>query len=90
MNMVLPDGGVDPVVDTATSGPSELGALSVDERAASPSTEWHYVPVPSSGSRSARSSIDPLRSAKSTVTFLRSPSSALREVRIYADRCLGA
>src|SRR5215472_4163458 len=33
----------------------------------------------SSGSRSARSSIEPLRSAKSTVTCLRSPSRALSE-----------
>ena len=40
----------------------------------------------SSGSRSARSSIEPLRSANSTVTCLRSPSSALREVRIFSAR----
>src|SRR5712691_11684747 len=43
----------------------------------------------SSGSRSARSSIDPLRSAKSTVTCLRSPSTALLEVRMRSARCLG-
>src|SRR5262249_42904834 len=36
----------------------------------------------SSGSRSASSSIDPLRSANSTVTCLRSPSRAAREVRL--------
>src|SRR5437867_829426 len=43
----------------------------------------------SSGSRSASSSIEPLRSAKRTVTCLRSPSSALLEVRIFSARCLG-
>jgi class 3 adenylate cyclase len=43
----------------------------------------------SSGSRSARSSIEPLRSAKSTVTCLRSPSRALLEVMIFSARCLG-
>src|SRR5215467_11553190 len=43
----------------------------------------------SSGSRSARSSIEPLRSAKSTVTCLRSPSRAALEVRILSARCLG-
>src|SRR5215813_12394428 len=43
----------------------------------------------SSGSRSASNSIEPLRSAKSTVTCLRSPSSATLEVRIFSARCLG-
>src|SRR5215471_204135 len=43
----------------------------------------------SSGSRSASNSIDPFRSAKSTVTCLRSPSRALLEVRIFSARCLG-
>jgi putative ABC transport system substrate-binding protein len=43
----------------------------------------------SSGSRSASSSMDPFRSAKSTVTCLRSPSRALFEVRIFSARCLG-
>src|SRR4029450_6069541 len=43
----------------------------------------------SSGSRSASSFIEPLRSAKSTVTCLRSPSSAALEVRIFSARCLG-
>jgi hypothetical protein len=43
----------------------------------------------SSGSPSASSSIEPLRSAKSTVTCLRSPSSAALEVRIFSARCLG-
>src|SRR5262245_55811354 len=43
----------------------------------------------SSGSRSARSSIEPFRSAKRTVTCLRSPSSAAREVRIFSARCRG-
>src|SRR5215831_5634840 len=43
----------------------------------------------SSGSRSASSSIEPLRSAKSTVTCLRSPSRAALEVRIFSARCLG-
>ncbi len=33
--------------------------------------------------------LEPLRSAKSTVTSLRSPSSALLEVRIFSARCLG-
>src|SRR4030095_9414421 len=41
------------------------------------------------GSRSASSSIEPLRSAKSTVTCLRSPSSAALDVRIFSARCLG-
>src|SRR5262245_34937881 len=43
----------------------------------------------SSGSRSASSSIELLRSAKRTVTCLRSPSRALFEVRIFSARCLG-
>src|SRR5713101_3478101 len=43
----------------------------------------------SSGSRSASSSIEPFRSAKSTVTCLRSPSRAALEVRIASARCLG-
>jgi len=43
----------------------------------------------SSGSRSARSSIEPLRSAKSTVTCLRSPSRAAFEVRVFSARCFG-
>src|SRR5215510_3755485 len=43
----------------------------------------------SSGSRSASSSIEPFRSAKSTVTCLRSPSSAALDVRIFSARCLG-
>src|SRR5262245_18519412 len=33
--------------------------------------------------------MDPLRSAKRTVTCLRSPSSAAFEVRIFSTRCLG-
>src|SRR5215470_8016144 len=33
--------------------------------------------------------MEPLRSANSTVTCLRSPSSALLEVRIFSARCLG-
>jgi hypothetical protein len=41
------------------------------------------------GSRSASSSIEPLRSAKSTVTCLRSPSRAAFEVRIFSARCFG-
>src|SRR5262249_56512901 len=43
----------------------------------------------SSGSRSASNSIEPLRSAKRTVTCLRSPSSAALDVRIFSARCLG-
>src|SRR6185503_18436793 len=43
----------------------------------------------SSGSRSASSSIEPLRSAKRTVTCLRSPSRAALEVRIFSARCFG-
>src|SRR5438132_180975 len=43
----------------------------------------------SSGSRSASNSIEPLRSAKRTVTCLRSPSSEALEVRIFSARCLG-
>src|ERR1700694_694617 len=43
----------------------------------------------SSGSRSASSSMEPFRSAKSTVICLRSPSSADFDVRIFSARCLG-
>src|SRR3984893_2578510 len=43
----------------------------------------------SSGSRSSSSSIEPLRSAKSTVTCLRSPSMARFDVRILSTRCFG-
>ena len=43
----------------------------------------------SSGSRSASSSIEPFRSAKSTVTCLRSPSSTLFEARIFSARYRG-
>src|SRR5712691_11024164 len=43
----------------------------------------------SSGSRSASSSIEPFMSAKSTVTCLRSPSSAALEVRIFSAMCFG-
>src|SRR5262245_55776789 len=43
----------------------------------------------SSGSRSTSSSIEPFRSAKSTVTCLRSPSRAALDVRICSARCFG-
>src|SRR2546426_12586061 len=43
----------------------------------------------SSGSRLAMSSMEPLRSANSTVICLRSPSIALREVRIFSARYFG-
>jgi pimeloyl-ACP methyl ester carboxylesterase len=43
----------------------------------------------SSGSRSASSSIEPLRSANRTVTCLRSPSRAALDVRIFSARCFG-
>jgi len=43
----------------------------------------------SSGSRSASSSIEPLRSVKRTVTCLRSPSRAAFDVRIFSTRCVG-
>src|SRR3990172_4370956 len=43
----------------------------------------------SSGSRSASSSIEPRMSANSTVTCLRSPSTAARDVRIRSARCRG-
>src|SRR3989442_15549142 len=39
--------------------------------------------------RSANSSIEPFRSAKRTFTCLRSPSSAVLEVRIFSARCFG-
>ena len=39
-----------------------------------------------SGSRSRISSVEPLRSANRTVTCLRSPSRAVREVRIFSAR----
>src|SRR5262245_8730807 len=43
----------------------------------------------SSGSRSARTPMEPFRSAKSTVTCFLSPSSAPFEVRILSARCFG-
>jgi hypothetical protein len=43
----------------------------------------------SSASTLSAMSIDPCTSAKSTVTCLRSPSSALREVRIRSVKCAG-
>src|SRR5262245_19469199 len=43
----------------------------------------------SSGSRSASSSIEPLRSANRTVTCLRSPSKAAFDMRIFSARCFG-
>src|SRR3974377_98143 len=43
----------------------------------------------SSGSTCSARSIEPFTSAKSTVTCLRSPSSALRDVRIFSARCFG-
>src|SRR5262245_35081194 len=43
----------------------------------------------SSGSSCSARSIEPFTSAKSTVTCLRSPSSALRDVRILSARCFG-
>jgi hypothetical protein len=43
----------------------------------------------SSGSRSASNSIESLRSAKRTVTCLRSPSRAALDVRIFSARCFG-
>src|SRR4029434_7345250 len=42
-----------------------------------------------SGSRSLARAVKPTASAKSTVTCLRSPSRALRELRILSARCLG-
>src|SRR5712691_474902 len=42
-----------------------------------------------SGSRSLTRAVKPAVSAKSTVTCLRSPSRALRAVRILSARCLG-
>jgi predicted ATPase len=42
-----------------------------------------------SGPTSSARSIEPFTSAKSTVTCFRSPSSALREVRIFSARCFG-
>ena len=47
------------------------------------------TPCRSSGSRRAESSVKPAQSTKTTVTCLRSPSMALREVRIRSARCLG-
>ena len=43
----------------------------------------------SSGSRSASNSIEPFKSANSTVTCLRSPSRAALEVRIFSARYFG-
>src|SRR5215467_14042923 len=43
----------------------------------------------SSGSTCSARSIEPFTSAKRTVTCLRSPSRALRDVRIFSARCFG-
>ena len=43
----------------------------------------------SSGSRSLINAVESLMSAKQTVTCFRSPSRALREVRIFSARCWG-
>src|SRR5262249_12542575 len=43
----------------------------------------------SSGSSCSARSIEPFTSAKSTVTCFRSPSRALRDVRIFSARCFG-
>src|SRR5438093_4864515 len=42
-----------------------------------------------SGSTCSASAMEPCTSAKSAVTCLRSPSRALREVRIFSARCWG-
>src|SRR5262245_33808495 len=47
------------------------------------------MPCHSSGSSSEASFVDPLTSAKRIVTCLRSPSRALRNVRIFSTRCFG-
>jgi hypothetical protein len=46
-------------------------------------------PGPVLGSIDSERSIDPFTSAKSTVTCLRSPSRALRLLRIFSARCFG-
>src|SRR5262245_44415215 len=51
---------------------------------ACPITRWT-----SSGSSRSASAVNPDTSTKSTVTCLRSPSSALLDVRIFSTRCLG-
>src|SRR5882672_8623068 len=43
----------------------------------------------SSGSTDSEISIEPFKSANSTVTSLRSPSSAERDERIFSARCFG-
>ena len=66
------------------SNPRELVATWSSARGRDPA-----VSEPPPGSRSASSSMEPLRSANSTVTCLRSPSRAPFEVRIFSARCLG-
>jgi hypothetical protein len=47
------------------------------------------IPCHSSAPTCSARSIDPFTSAKSTVTCFRSPSNALRDVRIFSTRCFG-
>jgi hypothetical protein len=65
------------------------GPARIDRTSIMRSTTGSRILRASSGSRSASSSIEPFRSANSTVTCLRSPSRADLEVRILSARWLG-
>src|SRR5438132_4487034 len=54
-----------------------------------PSKQRLIMSCTTSGSSCSASVVKPATSANSTVTCLRSPSSALLEVRIFSARCLG-
>ena len=47
------------------------------------------IPCTSSGSRRSDIAVKPDTSVNMTVTSLRSPSMALRDVRIFSARCFG-
>src|SRR5207245_134729 len=73
--------------------PSPVYWFTVPSKRCTPSvSSWKkrsMIRCHSSGSSCSASSIEPFTSAKSTVTCLRSPSSAWRARRIFSARCLG-
>ena len=54
-----------------------------------PSKQRLMISCTTSGSSCSASVVKPATSANRTVTCLRSPSSALRDVRIFSARCFG-
>jgi hypothetical protein len=53
------------------------------------SKQWSMIWCTSSGSSFSAMVVNPATSAKRTVTWRRSPSNALRAVRIFSARCFG-